>query len=184
MCQFSGKDMRASLADYLTMPGIYPAGRLDFDSEGLMLLTNDGTLAQRLTHPKFGVEKTYRVTVAGDAGNDIVQKLTEGVWLAEGKVRARRARIVNKRGNATVLEVVLAEGKNREIRRMLARFDHKVMSLLRVAIGPLQLKGLSEGTWRALTDAEVDVLRSGLGGLLRDGHDLNIEVVAAYVRNS
>ena len=140
---------------------IFIVGRLDRHSEGLMLLTNDGTLAQRLTHPKFGVEKTYRVTVAGDAGNDIIQKLTEGVWLAEGKVRARRARIVNKRGNATVLEVVLAEGKNREIRRMLARFDHKVMSLLRVAIGPLQLKGLSEGAWRALTAAEVDVLRSG-----------------------
>ena len=140
---------------------IFIVGRLDRHSEGLMLLTNDGTLAQRLTHPKYGVEKTYRVTVAGDAGNDIIQKLTDGVWLAEGKVRARRARIVNKRGNATVLEIVLAEGKNREIRRMLARFDHKVMSLLRVAIGPLQLKGLSEGAWRALTDSEVDILRTG-----------------------
>ena len=140
---------------------IFIVGRLDRHSEGLMLLTNDGAMAQRLTHPKFGVEKTYRVTVAGEAGNEIVQKLTEGVWLAEGKVRARRAKVVSKRGNATVLEVVLAEGKNREIRRMLARLDHKVLSLLRVSIGPLQLKGLSEGAWRSLSESEVERLRSG-----------------------
>ena len=139
---------------------IFIVGRLDRHSEGLMLLTNDGALAQRLTHPSYGVEKTYRVTVAGDAGQEIVDKLTEGVWLAEGKVRARRARIVAHRGNVTVLEVVLAEGKNREIRRMLARLEHKVLSLLRVAIGPLQLKGLSEGDWRTLTEAEVERLRT------------------------
>ncbi|MBI1324108.1 pseudouridine synthase [bacterium] len=139
---------------------IFIVGRLDRHSEGLMLLTNDGALAQRLTHPSYGVEKTYRVTVAGDAGQEIVDKLTEGVWLAEGKVRARRARIVAHRGNVTVLEVVLAEGKNREIRRMLARLEHKVLSLLRIAIGPLQLKGLSEGNWRTLTEAEVERLRT------------------------
>jgi len=139
---------------------IFIVGRLDRHSEGLMLLTNDGALAQRLTHPSYGVEKTYRVTVAGDAGHEIVDKLTEGVWLAEGKVRARRARIVAHRGNVTILEIVLAEGKNREIRRMLARLDHKVLSLLRVAIGPLQLKGLSEGAWRSLSDSEVDRLRT------------------------
>ncbi len=139
---------------------IFIVGRLDRHSEGLMLLTNDGALAQRLTHPSYGVEKTYRVTVAGDAGHEVVDKLTEGVWLAEGKVRARRARIVAHRGNVTILEIVLAEGKNREIRRMLARLDHKVLSLLRVAIGPLQLKGISEGAWRSLSAAEVERLRT------------------------
>ncbi|MFM7594239.1 MAG: pseudouridine synthase, partial [Isosphaeraceae bacterium] len=124
---------------------LFIVGRLDRFSEGLMLLTNDGSLTQRLLHPKYGVEKTYRVTVAGDAGQELVRKLTDGIWLAEGKVRARRAKVIDHRGNTTVLEIVLAEGKNREIRRMLARLDHKVLSLLRVAIGPLYIKGLSEG---------------------------------------
>ena len=139
---------------------LFIVGRLDRFSEGLMLLTNDGSLTQRLLHPKYGVEKTYRVTVAGDAGQELVRKLTDGIWLAEGKVRARRAKVIDHRGNTSVLEIVLAEGKNREIRRMLARLDHKVLSLLRVAIGPLYIKGLSEGAWRELSDAEVDRLRN------------------------
>ena len=139
---------------------LFIVGRLDRFSEGLMLLTNDGALTQHLLHPKFGVEKTYRVTVAGEANQELIQKLTDGIWLAEGKVRARRARIVSQRGNASVLEIVLAEGKNREIRRMLARLEHKVLSLQRVSIGPLQIKGISEGNWRMLTPAEVDELRN------------------------
>jgi len=139
---------------------LFIVGRLDRFSEGLMLLTNDGALTQRLLHPKYGVEKTYRVTVAGEAGQELVRKLTDGIWLAEGKVRARRAKVIDKRGNTSVLEIVLAEGKNREIRRMLARLDHKVLSLLRVSIGPLYIKGLSEGQWRELTPAEVDRLQN------------------------
>ncbi|HEX8204322.1 MAG TPA: pseudouridine synthase, partial [Isosphaeraceae bacterium] len=143
---------------------VYTVGRLDEMSVGLMLLTNDGELANRLAHPKFGVEKVYRALVAGLPTPEVLQQLTEGVWLAEGKVRARRVRIAGRKGEATVLEMVLAEGKNREVRRMLARLGHKVMSLVRVAIGPITLRGLSVGQWRHLAAPEVDLLRRVAAG--------------------
>ena len=124
---------------------VYSVGRLDEDSTGLMILTNDGELANRLAHPRYGVEKVYRALVAGTPGPEIISKLIEGIWLSDGKVRAKRARLVGTQGEATTLELVLAEGKKREIRRMLAKLGHKVMSLTRIAIGPVVLKGLSPG---------------------------------------
>ena len=148
-----------------TSERVYAVGRLDEESTGLMILTNDGELANRLAHPRFGVEKTYRVLVAGTPDRAVLQKLTEGVWLAEGKARAKRARLVGTQGNATILELVLAEGKNREVRRMLAKLGHKVMSLSRVAIGPVVLRGLRPGEFRPLTHAEVDALRKVAAGL-------------------
>ncbi len=143
---------------------IYTVGRLDENSVGLILLMNDGELANKLAHPKFGVEKVYRVVVAGTPTADVLKKLTEGVWLAEGKVRARRVRIVGKRGDATILEMVLAEGKNREVRRMLAQFGHKVMALTRISVGPIALGGLKAGMCRPLTRREVDLLRKVAAG--------------------
>src|SRR4051794_23012556 len=107
---------------------VYSVGRLDEDSTGLMILTNDGELANRLAHPRYGVEKTYRALVAGAPDRGILDKLTEGIWLSDGKVRAKRARFVGSQGEATLLELVLAEGKKREVRRMLAKLGHKVMS--------------------------------------------------------
>jgi len=144
---------------------VYTVGRLDESSTGLMILTNDGELANRLTHPRYGVEKVYRVIVAGIPTRETLVKLTEGVWLAEGKVRAKHVRAVARKGEATVLEMVLAEGKNREVRRILARFGHKVMSLVRVAIGPIALKGLKPGEFRPLSGREVDLLRRTADGL-------------------
>jgi 23S rRNA pseudouridine2605 synthase len=143
---------------------VYTVGRLDEDSTGLMLLTNDGELANRLAHPKFGVEKLYQALVAGLPTPESLSKLTEGVWLSDGKVRAKRVRIAGRRGQATLLELVLAEGKKREIRRMLAKLGHKVMSLHRVAIGPIALKGLPPGESRPLTRTEVDLLRKVASG--------------------
>ncbi len=143
---------------------IYTVGRLDENSVGLILLMNDGELANKLAHPKFGVEKVYRVVVAGTPTPDVLKKLTEGVWLAEGKVRARRVRIVGKRGDATILEMVLAEGKNREVRRMLAQFGHKVMALTRISVGPIALAGLKSGMCRPLTRREIDLLRKVASG--------------------
>ena len=137
---------------------VYTVGRLDEDSTGLMILTNDGELANRLAHPRYGVEKLYRALVAGAPDQEIVAKLTAGVWLSEGKVRAKRARLVGRQGQANVLELVLAEGKNREIRRMLARLGHKVMSLNRVAVGPISVKGLASGECRSLSRHEVELL--------------------------
>jgi 23S rRNA pseudouridine2605 synthase len=124
-----------------------------------MILTNDGDLANRLAHPRFGVEKFYRALVAGLPSPATLARLTEGVWLSDGKVRAKRARIVGRQGQATQLELVLAEGKKREIRRMLSKLGHKVMSLNRIAIGPISLKGLPSGEWRPLSRHEIDSLR-------------------------
>ena len=143
---------------------VYTVGRLDEMSVGLMLLTNDGELANKLSHPKFGVEKLYRVVVAGTPTREVLDQLTEGVWIAEGKVRAKKVRVVAKKGLATVLEMVLAEGKNREVRRMLARLGHKVMNLTRVAVGPITVKGLTSGQYRPLTGREVDLLRRVAAG--------------------
>lgn len=143
---------------------VYSVGRLDEDSTGLLILTNDGMLANKLAHPRFGVEKVYRALVAGLPTRETLDKLVEGVWLSDGKARAKRVRPVGKRGEATLLEMVLAEGKNREVRRMLAKFGHKVMSLQRVAVGPITLKGLSVGQYRHLTTREVDLLRRVAAG--------------------
>jgi 23S rRNA pseudouridine2605 synthase len=144
---------------------VYTIGRLDEQSTGLMLLTNDGALANRLAHPRYGVEKLYRVVVAGSPDRSVLTRVTEGVWLAEGKVRAKRVRVVGSKGQATVLEMTLAEGKNREVRRMMANLGHKVMSLTRIAVGPITLKGLAPGEYRPLTAAEVGLLRKVAAGI-------------------
>jgi 23S rRNA pseudouridine2605 synthase len=138
---------------------VYTVGRLDEDSEGLLLLTNDGELANRLMHPRFGVEKTYLVQVAGQPSAEDIGKLLRGVWLSDGHVRARRVKRLRRQGESTWLEIVLNEGKNREIRRMLARLGHKVMRLRRVAIGPVHLGHLGSGKARRLGQKEVASLR-------------------------
>jgi 23S rRNA pseudouridine2605 synthase len=144
---------------------IYTVGRLDEESTGLIILTNDGDLANRLAHPRFGVEKMYRALVAGLPNPGTIAKLTEGIWLSDGKVRAKRARVVGRQGQATLLELVLAEGKKREIRRMLSKLGHKVMSLNRVAVGPITLKGLPLGECRRLSRSEIDLLHKAASGI-------------------
>ncbi|HEX3149264.1 MAG TPA: pseudouridine synthase [Gemmataceae bacterium] len=138
---------------------VYTVGRLDEDSEGLLLMTNDGDLAQQLMHPRFGVEKTYEVLVAGSPSPEDLKQLTTGVWLAEGRVKARFVKAFKRQGESTWLKIVLAEGKNREIRRMLARLKHKVMRLKRVGIGPIKLDRLPKGKSRKLALPEIEALR-------------------------
>jgi 23S rRNA pseudouridine2605 synthase len=140
---------------------VYTVGRLDEDSEGLLLLTNDGDLANGLMHPRFGVEKTYLVLVAGHPTRDDLQKLLQGVWLSDGHVKAQHVKRLKNQGESTWLRIVLSEGKNREIRRMLARLGHKVMRLKRIAIGPLQIGTLKSGKARKLTAPELEELRHG-----------------------
>lgn len=139
---------------------VYTVGRLDEDSEGLLLLTNDGDLANRLMHPRFGVEKTYLVQVAGHPDRDDLQQLLKGVWLSDAHVRARRVKRLKSQGESTWLEIVLSEGKNREVRRMLARLGHKVMVLRRIAIGPIRLDRLPRGKARRLKIEELERLRA------------------------
>jgi 23S rRNA pseudouridine2605 synthase len=138
---------------------VYTVGRLDEDSEGLLLLTNDGDLAHQLMHPRFEVPKTYLVQVAGSPSPDDQKKLLAGVYLTEGRVRAKQVKRLKSQGQSTWLRIVLCEGKNREIRRMLAKLGHKVVRLRRVAIGPVKLDRLPAGKSRKLSLAELDALR-------------------------
>ena len=139
---------------------VYTVGRLDEGSEGLLLMTNDGELAFALMHPKFEIEKTYLVQVAGQPSRNDLQKLLDGVWIAEGKVKAKSVRRVKSQGDSAWLRIVLCEGKNREIRRMLAKLDHKVIKLRRIAIGPIELDKLPKGKSRRLTTIEVNDLKT------------------------
>ncbi len=141
----------------LVPPGerVFPVGRLDRSSEGLILLTNDGELAQRLSHPRFGIRKVYRVTVAGKLDPETMKQMRQGIYIAEGHVRVDGARVLKARERASDLEIVLREGKNREIRRILARFGHKVQKLRRIAIGPLRLGDTPPGAYRVLSREEV-----------------------------
>lgn len=139
---------------------VYTVGRLDEDSEGLLLLTNDGELAFRLMHPRFGVEKTYDVQVAGNPSRDDMQKLLTGAYLSDGHVKARRVKRIKRKGDSTWLRIVLAEGKNREIRRLLAKLGHKVMRLRRIALGPIKLGHLGKGKSRRLSREDLELLQA------------------------
>ncbi|MEL7337479.1 MAG: pseudouridine synthase [Planctomycetota bacterium] len=138
---------------------VFPVGRLDQSSQGLMLLTNDGDLAQQLSHPKYGVRKVYRVTVAGKIDGETMRNMRKGIYISDGFVRVEGAKIVKARARATEMEITLREGKNREIRRILARLGHKVQVLRRVAIGPLRLGDIPIGAHRSLSREEVKRLR-------------------------
>jgi 23S rRNA pseudouridine2605 synthase len=134
---------------------LFHVGRLDADSEGLLLLTNDGELAHRLMHPSFGVLKTYLATVPGPVGRDVVRRLRDGVQLEDGPVRVDSFRVVQTEGRQAIVEVVLHEGRKHIVRRLLAEVGHPVARLVRTRIGPVQLGGQRAGTVRPLTRAEV-----------------------------
>lgn len=139
-------------------PRVWPVGRLDRQSEGLLLLTNDGTLTNLVTHPRYGVGKTYRVLVKGAPRPAVVRRLTEGVVLEDGPARALRARLVDRTAREAQLEVQMGEGRNREIRRMMEALGYPVLRLARVAIGPLRDTSLRPGRWRRLGGPEVAAL--------------------------
>jgi 23S rRNA pseudouridine2605 synthase len=138
---------------------LFPVGRLDMNSDGLLLLTNDGELAERLTHPRYGVPKVYRVQVAGTVDYRTVEQLQKGIYLAEGFVKAERVVIKKHHKQSTYLEITLTEGRNREIRRLLAHVRHKVLSLTRISIGPIKLGKMLPGDYRVLSVREVNMLK-------------------------
>jgi 23S rRNA pseudouridine2605 synthase len=138
---------------------LFAIGRLDRMSEGLILVTNDGGLANLLAHPRYGVEKKYLVQVAGVPSEELLDRLRRGVRLAEGEVHAKRVSIRSQHKQSAVLEMILDEGKNREIRRMLASLGHKVHQLKRVAVGGLSLGNLLPSQWRPLAWSEIETLR-------------------------
>jgi 23S rRNA pseudouridine2605 synthase len=142
---------------------LFTVGRLDRASEGLIIVTNDGALADRLTHPRYGAEKTYLVRVAGHPTAAQLKTLREGIHLAEGLARVVSLRVKRRTKLSTDLEIVLNEGRNREIRRILARIGHKVLTLKRTSIGPLRLGKLPVGAARKLTAEEVRSLERCAG---------------------
>ncbi len=142
------------------LPWIFPAGRLDADSEGLLILTSDADLAMRLTGPEHHVPKTYRVTIAGRPSESALAALRQGVDLWDGRTRPAEVRLLRS-GSRSVLEVVLTEGRNRQIRRMLASVGHKVRRLVRVAIGGLKLGEMRAGECRVLSEEEVRLASKG-----------------------
>ncbi|MDR0390884.1 MAG: rRNA pseudouridine synthase [Planctomycetaceae bacterium] len=137
---------------------LFLVGRLDMDSEGLILLTNDGALAERLTHPRYEVPKVYRVQVAGEVTRETTEKLREGVHFAEGFAKVTDVIIKGRRKNSTILDLTLSEGKNREVRRLLAKLGHKVQLLIRISVGEIKLGKMLPGDWRHLTKQEINKL--------------------------
>ena len=139
-------------------PRVFPVGRLDYDTSGLLVLTNDGALAQLLTHPRHGVDKTYLAEVAGDPTRAQIRQLRDGLVLDDGLTAPAKVRVVGARGDATALEVTIHEGRNRQVRRMCDAIGHPVRRLVRTRVGPVRDDRLPPGAWRALTRDEVRAL--------------------------
>lgn len=163
LCQFTDTEHRQTLADHISAPGYYPAGRLDKDSEGLLLLTNDGALQARISHPDFKLPKTYLVQVDGDISEAALDGLTRGVILKDGPAKALMARRVDQPTNlwprtppirvrklipTSWVEITLDEGRNRQIRRMTAAVNHPTLRLIRIRIGNCSVWNLEPGTHR------------------------------------
>jgi 23S rRNA pseudouridine2605 synthase len=161
VCTNERRETRPRAVDLVTDPNkgrIYTVGRLDEDSTGLIVLTSDGEFAERVSHPRYGVPKTYLVKVNGRILDEEVQRIREGVYLSDGRTAGARVVVLKRSPQQSSLEITIREGKNREVRRMLARVGAKVKSLQRVRVGPLTIRGLREGRWRHLSREEVEAL--------------------------
>lgn len=147
---------RSTVVDLIeTEHRLYPVGRLDADSEGLILVSNDGELTNRVTHPSFGITKTYLAEVEGTPGKGAIRQLAEGVELDDGPARALSARIVDSQPDRSLVELVMVEGRNREVRRMFGAIGHDVTRLVRTAIGPITDPNLAPGESRRLATSEI-----------------------------
>lgn len=165
LTQFTDNEGRATLADFIKDKGVYAAGRLDYDSEGLLILTSDGQLQNQLANPNFKMEKTYWAQVEGEVTDSALQQLQHGVELKDGMTRPAKAKKINnpavwqrtppirerKNQPTSWLELKISEGKNRQVRRMTAAVGFPTLRLIRVAIGPWQIDGLESGASRKLT---------------------------------
>jgi pseudouridine synthase len=140
---------------------LYPVGRLDYDATGLLLLTNDGELAQRLTHPRYQVPRTYRVTMEGEVSRETLRLLADGVTV-DGRVVPAAAVVRKAEAGKTVLEITVWEGRYHLIKRLLAQVGHPVLKLKRIAFGPLRLGRLPRGAHRVLTPQEIEALNAGV----------------------
>lgn len=145
------------------IPGLHPVGRLDKDTTGLLLLTNDGDLTYALTHPKHHVEKTYHAWVQGVPSQRALTQLRRGILLEDGLTAPAQVRLLRSEAGRSLLEIIIHEGRKRQVRRMCEAVGHPVVALSRQRIGPLRLGDLREGEWRDLTDEERDDLYAAAG---------------------
>ena len=167
LTRFADPQGRATLADFISLPGVYAAGRLDYDSEGLLVLTDDGALQKRISDPRAKLEKTYWAQVEGAPGEAAVAALRRGVRLNDGPARAVTARVMAEPGDLWPreppirvrlripthwLEIRLTEGRNRQVRRMTAAVGLPTLRLIRFAVGPWTIEGLRPGQWRDVSD--------------------------------
>jgi len=156
---------RPTISDFLgdRAERLYHVGRLDFDTEGLMLLTNDGDLAHRLAHPRYGVAKTYLADVAGPPPRDLGRRLVTGIELEDGVASADKFRVIDQAGSRALVEITLHEGRKHIVRRLLAEAGHPVSRLVRTQVGPVTLGSLRPGSTRALTTREIGELYAAVG---------------------
>jgi len=171
---FTDEQGRPTLKQYIDVPGVYPAGRLDMDSEGLLLLSDDGSLLHRLTHPRHKTTKTYLVQVEGRIDPNALAEMERGVLIGGRRTRRctviqvpepnlpERVKPVTPHDDTSWLRVELMEGKKRQIRHMTAAIGYPTLRLVRIAIGPVTLEGLRLGEWRGLSPEEVDRLQQAL----------------------
>jgi 23S rRNA pseudouridine2457 synthase len=170
ICKFSPEPGRPTLADYVKVPGVYPAGRLDTDSEGLLLLTDDGALQARISSPKFKLGKVYWSQVEGVPTDDALASLRGGVDLGDFRTQPADARLIDEPADlwprdppiryrakipTTWVELTLREGKNRQVRRMTAKVGYPTLRLVRAKIGAVSVRGIAPGTWREIDEASL-----------------------------
>ncbi|MDQ4142969.1 MAG: rRNA pseudouridine synthase [Actinomycetota bacterium] len=160
----SDPEGRPTVLDLVDVPArVWPAGRLDVDSEGALILTNDGELSYRLTHPSFEVPKTYVVEIGGGIGDRTLRSLARGVELEDGRTRPAKVGVLERNGGLTLVEITISEGRNRQVRRMFDAVGHRVLRLVRTSIGPLKLGHLKPGSVRKLAPGEVRSLYRSTG---------------------
>jgi 23S rRNA pseudouridine2605 synthase/16S rRNA pseudouridine516 synthase len=155
---------RPTVLDLLHLPkaGLFPVGRLDRNSEGILLLTNDGELAYRLTHPRFEVERTYLAKVRGHPEERILDCLRRGIILEDGLTSPAKVKLLERTKDSSILEIVIKEGRKRQVRRMFEKVGHPVINLKRISIGPLKLGSLNSGNYRPLTSSEIYLLQKAV----------------------
>ncbi len=142
---------------------IYPVGRLDFDSLGLLLLTNDGQLTNRLTHPRYGLPRTYKATIEGSISDEALKKLTRGVNLDDGPSGPSKVAVVSRKGRQSVVRITITQGRNRQVRRMISAVGYDVVHLIRTGFGTLMLGDLKLGRYRHIEDQELRDLKRLVG---------------------
>jgi len=157
-----GRMTVATLVPTKEYPGLFPVGRLDYDTTGLLLFTTDGEIAHRLLHPKWHVEKVYRALIDGRAVEAELQRLRDGVSLDDGLTAPARVKSLRSSGTTTFVEIAITEGRKRQVRRMFSKIGHPVLELHRASFGPVPLGDLSRASWRHLSSDEVAALRAAV----------------------